>query len=437
MAAAAVASASRRAMAAPAMSSRVRTASRASSGSCVKVAWVMMCSMMKAGSISSSPPPPTRARAVVLMNAGDAYATTKTQTIGAGLVETMDMYIKCASSHATGASIVVTQSSVTANSYTTLTHTVMAVASTLAGSITVTTHDDAALPTNDPGILVNTAQQLKITLGYASIGVTTVSMSMSSTDGGCTFCETSEGTYAATKTKAIANGQTSTTDMYVQQLFTLKIKLHFLVELKSGNLSKPLLANAKIEKIGTDEKQSLIVNGRRYQVIEQNYAITPQESGELCLMSCILGNNRDIFFPKLNEELHLITFPDIAVKYLEIKGYKPHLCNSENEARELIKTLPEQGKWPCLFTESNTTGEKKFEEFYTYDEVLDQDRFEKLGIIKNEIQYNEYKLNDFESNINQLKSSMNWNKKSIVNEFFKLMPNFNYNDNGKYLDRKM
>jgi hypothetical protein len=149
-------------------------------------------------------------------NAGDAYATTKTQTIGAGLVETMDMYIKCASSHATGASIVVTQSSVTANSYTTLTHTVMAVASTLAGSITVTTHDDAALPTNDPGILVNTAQQLKITLGYASIGVTTVSISISGTDGGCMFCQTAGGTYATTKTQTIANGQTSTTDMFIK-----------------------------------------------------------------------------------------------------------------------------------------------------------------------------------------------------------------------------
>ena len=169
----------------------------------------------------------------------------------------------------------------------------------------------------------------------------------------------------------------------------------------------------------------------------KRYFLTTQESGELCLMSCILGDNRDIFFPKLSEELHLITFPDIAVKYLKAKGYKPHLCDSENEARELIKTLPEQGKWPCLFTKSDTTGEKELEEFYTYKEVLDQDRFEKLGIIKNELKYSEDKLNDFENNISQLKSNISWHKKSIVNEFFKLIPNFEYNDNGKYLDRKM
>ncbi|WP_289157139.1 UDP-N-acetylglucosamine 4,6-dehydratase, partial [uncultured Pseudoalteromonas sp.] len=90
----------------------------------------------------------------------------------------------------------------------------------------------------------------------------------------------------------------------------------------------------------------------------KRYFVTPQESGELCLMSCIFGENRDIFFPKLSEALHLITFADIAVKYLQDRGYEPFLCKTEDEARELVKTLPAQGKWPCLFTESDTTGEK-------------------------------------------------------------------------------
>jgi FlaA1/EpsC-like NDP-sugar epimerase len=169
----------------------------------------------------------------------------------------------------------------------------------------------------------------------------------------------------------------------------------------------------------------------------KRYFVTPQESGELCLMSCIFGENRDIFFPKLSESLHLISFSDIAVKYLNDKGFEPYLCETEDEARELIKTLPEQGKWPCLFTESDTTGEKDFEEFYTDKEVLDMDRFENLGVIKNEPEYNEIQLNNFEDTIRQLKSSMNWDKKSIVNEFFKMIPKFGYHDNGKYLDGKM
>jgi FlaA1/EpsC-like NDP-sugar epimerase len=169
----------------------------------------------------------------------------------------------------------------------------------------------------------------------------------------------------------------------------------------------------------------------------KRYFVTPQESGELCLMSCIFGENRDIFFPKLSEALHLISFADIAIKYLKDKGFEPYLCNTEDEARKLIKTLPEQGKWPCFFTKSNTTGEKDFEEFYTDKEVLNMDRFENLGVIKNEPEYDENQLNNFEDAISQLKSGMSWDKKSIVKEFFKMIPKFGYHDNGKYLDGKM
>ena len=102
----------------------------------------------------------------------------------------------------------------------------------------------------------------------------------------------------------------------------------------------------------------------------KRYFVTPQESGELCLMSCIFGKNREIFFPKLSENLHLISFADIAVKYLKNIGYEPFICKDENEARELASTLPAQGKWPCLFTKSDTTGEKDFEEFYTKKKTL-------------------------------------------------------------------
>ena len=169
----------------------------------------------------------------------------------------------------------------------------------------------------------------------------------------------------------------------------------------------------------------------------QRYFLTPQESGELCLMSCILGENRDIFFPKLNEVLHLISFSDIAVKYLKNNGFEPYLCKKEDEARKLIKTLPEQGKWPCLFTKSNTTGEKNVEEFYTDKEILDMDRFKNLGIIKNSPEFNDEKLNYFENSINNLKSSLSWTKPQIVEQFYNLIPEFTYKEAGKYLDGKM
>jgi len=169
----------------------------------------------------------------------------------------------------------------------------------------------------------------------------------------------------------------------------------------------------------------------------KRYFVTPQESGELCLMSCIFGENRDIFFPKLSEALHLISFADIAIKYLKDKGFEPYLCKTEDEARELIKTLPEQGKWPCLFTDSSTTGEKDFEEFYTDKEILNMERFENLGIIKNGPEFDENQLNDFSNTIHKFKSNMKWTKKEIVGEFFKMIPEFNYYDTGRYLDGKM
>ncbi len=169
----------------------------------------------------------------------------------------------------------------------------------------------------------------------------------------------------------------------------------------------------------------------------KRYFVTPQESGELCLMSCIFGENRDIFFPKLSEELHLISFADIAVKYLKEKGLEPYLCKDEDEARELASTLPEQGKWPCLFTSSDTTGEKDFEEFFTDKETLDMDRFENLGVIKNEALFDEERLNKFETTIGALKANRKWSKEQIVELFFEMIPDFGHKETGKYLDGKM
>ena len=127
----------------------------------------------------------------------------------------------------------------------------------------------------------------------------------------------------------------------------------------------------------------------------KRYFVTPQESGELCLMSCIFGENRDIFFPKLSEDLHLISFADIAVKYLKELGYEAYLCENEEEARKLAYTLPSEKKWPCLFTSSDTSGEKDFEEFFTDKEVLDIQRFKNLGVIKNKAIFDNEKLNSF------------------------------------------
>ncbi|RZK26613.1 MAG: NAD-dependent epimerase/dehydratase family protein [Flavobacterium sp.] len=169
----------------------------------------------------------------------------------------------------------------------------------------------------------------------------------------------------------------------------------------------------------------------------KRYFVIPKESGELCLMSCIFGENRDIFFPKLSEDLHLITFADIAVKYLNELGYEPYLCETEEEARELIKTLPQEKKWPCLFTTSDTTGEKDFEEFFTSNEVLDMAKFENLGIIKNELHFENEKLNNFTAIISKYKAEKKWSKEQIVDLFHQMISDFGHKETGKYLDAKM
>lgn len=169
----------------------------------------------------------------------------------------------------------------------------------------------------------------------------------------------------------------------------------------------------------------------------KRYFVIPKESGELCLMSCIFGENRDIFFPKLSEDLNLITFADIAVKYLDNLDYEPYLCSNEDEARKLMNTLPLQNKWPCLFQQSDTTGEKDFEEFYTASEILDMDRFENLGIIKNELIFEDQKLNQFTDTISKFKANKKWSKEDIVELFYMMIPDFKHKETGKYLDAKM
>ena len=169
----------------------------------------------------------------------------------------------------------------------------------------------------------------------------------------------------------------------------------------------------------------------------RRYFVTPQESGELCLMSGLLGNNREIFFPKLNEHLHLTTFSDIAERYLRQMGYEPFCCTSEEEARERSAELIAKRQWPCYFFSSDTTGEKDFEEFFTDNEELDMRRFYGVGAIKNQLIYDSQKLDNFCAGVEVLREEGRWNKQAIVDLFFDLLPDFAHKETGKYLDQRM
>jgi FlaA1/EpsC-like NDP-sugar epimerase len=169
----------------------------------------------------------------------------------------------------------------------------------------------------------------------------------------------------------------------------------------------------------------------------RRYFLTHQESGQLCLLSCILGENRDIFFPKTLNQLPLISFTDIATSFLNSKGFEPYLCEDENEARKILKSIQKKGMWPCYFSPSNTTGEKSIEEFFTDEEVTDMFRFESLGVIKNSLIFNNEKLDNFNNKISFLKQKGHWSKEQIVQIFHNTISNFDYEDKGSYLDSKM
>jgi FlaA1/EpsC-like NDP-sugar epimerase len=169
----------------------------------------------------------------------------------------------------------------------------------------------------------------------------------------------------------------------------------------------------------------------------RRYFVTPQESGELCLLSCLLGDNRDIFFPKLSESLDLTKFSDVAVRHLEALGFEAYECSSEEEARNKVDELIPKKKWPVYFFSSDTTGEKDFEEFYTGTEELDLDRYESIGVIQNSPEYDEGLLEHFLTEIFRIKSLKSWDKVETVKLFNKMIPDFNHKETGKYLDSKM
>jgi FlaA1/EpsC-like NDP-sugar epimerase len=169
----------------------------------------------------------------------------------------------------------------------------------------------------------------------------------------------------------------------------------------------------------------------------RRYFITSKEAGELCLMSCIFGGNREIFFPKMAKDLHLASLSDIAIKYLKAIGYEPFICEDEEEARKMAKTLPHKNYWPCLFTIADTTGEKGFEEFYSGREKVELKKFAGIGIINNDLYVDHFKIKTFTEKILQCKKDMDWTRRELIELFTYMIPEFRHKETGKFLDAKM
>ena len=176
----------------------------------------------------------------------------------------------------------------------------------------------------------------------------------------------------------------------------------------------------------------------------RRFFVSPQESGELCLMASIMGESGDIFFPKLDEDRDMIPFDQIALDLLKTLGYTPDICKSEEEARERAREGEiergrerEKASYPIYFFGSDTSGEKSFEEFYTDQEVLDNDTFINLGVVKNSKKRSIEEIDAIFKRLQDLFENNTVTKGAIVDVLKIYLPNFEHIETGKGLDSKM
>jgi FlaA1/EpsC-like NDP-sugar epimerase len=170
----------------------------------------------------------------------------------------------------------------------------------------------------------------------------------------------------------------------------------------------------------------------------KRYFISHEEAGQLCLLSCFLGDNRDIYFPKLDEAADLLTFSEIAEMVVRAKGYEPDLCASEGEAREKAALMsPDTKKWPCYFFESDTTGEKAVEEFYTESDHVLFDRYQRVGIIVQPPWQNREKIFEAMEAIEGIRNLETWSKEVMVDAIRIIVPELAHEEKYKNLDQKM
>ena len=169
----------------------------------------------------------------------------------------------------------------------------------------------------------------------------------------------------------------------------------------------------------------------------KRYFVSPNESGEICMLACILGNTGEVFFPKLKES-SMKTFSEIADKFIAEFGLTPKQCNSEEEAKKEAKFFSADSlEYPVHYFVSDTSGEKSFEEFFTETEEIDNDTFIQLGIVKNTSKKSIQFIDEMVEKLEAVFMEKELNKQSLVNILQSFIPNFSHIETGKSLDQKM
>ena len=168
----------------------------------------------------------------------------------------------------------------------------------------------------------------------------------------------------------------------------------------------------------------------------KRFFVSPEESGEICLITCILGNSGDIYFPKLNED-QLVNFKEITEDFFKYLGKEIKICNNEYEAKEYALNITDNSPYPVYFFKTDTSGEKLYEEFYTSEDQINLKKFNSIGIIKNSIKPSFSDVDLIIQEIENLFKRDDYEKEDIIKVMNRLLPDFNHIETGKTLDQKM
>ena len=177
----------------------------------------------------------------------------------------------------------------------------------------------------------------------------------------------------------------------------------------------------------------------------KRYFVSSEESGQICMLACILGKPGEVFFPKLGED-QMLTFSSICDKFVTANGLENDPCTTDAEAKKKAAAI-DNGQWsmingqslkyPTVYFKSDTTGEKAYEEFYVPGEKIDMQRFQSLGVVEQTIRHEMGEINSFFEKLEAIFHKDDFTKAEVVEAIKTFIPNFDHEEKGKNLDQKM
>lgn len=169
----------------------------------------------------------------------------------------------------------------------------------------------------------------------------------------------------------------------------------------------------------------------------KRYFVSPEESGQICMLACVLGNGGEVFFPKLGED-QMLTFSTICDQFVKAEGFAKVECANDAEAKRFAADMSyESGQYPVVYFKSDTTGEKAYEEFYVPGEKVNMGRFSALGVVEETTRRPMAEINQFFGELERIFESPDFTKAQVVESIKKFVPNFQHEEKGKNLDQKM